>query len=421
VKTKAVRLHGTFNLRLDEFELPEIRENEILAKVISDSLCMSTYKAVKQGANHKRVPNNLEWVPVVIGHEFAGEILYVGNKWKNRFFSGQKFAIQPALNYQGSLAALGYSYPHIGGDATYVIIPNECMEMNCLLPYQGESYYEASLTEAYACVCGAFHAMYHIPDRSRYAHVMGIKEGGCMALLGGTGPMGLAAIDYIIHCDRRPAKLMVTGNSHARLERAQHLLTVEAAAKGGVELKYLNINNPGAKETLMAFTNGRGYDDVVVFAPVESVIELADSILGMDGCLNFFSGPSDVEFTSKVNFYNVHYAGTHMMGTTGSNTEDMEECLELIADGKLNPAILVSHVGGLNAALDATLHMPELTGAKKLIYTHVDMPLTAIADFPKLGESDPFFSQLAEIIAKAGGLWNAEAERYLLQKAGGNV
>ena len=414
MKTRAVRLHGVGDLRLDEFELPAIREDEILAKVISDSLCMSTYKAVKQGSTHKRVPDDLEQNPVVMGHEFAGEILQVGDKWKDRFFPGQKFAIQPALNYRGSLAALGYSYPHIGGDATYAVIPNECMEMNCLLPYRGECYYEASLTEAYACVCGTFHAMYHIPDRNRYVHEMGIKKGGFMALLGGTGPMGLAAIDYIIHCDRRPGKLVVTGNGQARLNRAQQLLTVEEAARNGVELKYLNINDPDAKETLMAFTNGKGYDDVVVFAPVESVAELADSILGMDGCLNFFSGPADAGFTAKVNFYNVHYAGTHMMGTTGSSTQDMEECLALIADGKLNPAVLVSHVGGLTAALDATLHMPELPGAKKLIYTHADMPLTAIADFPELGENDPFFAKLAELTAKTNGLWNREAEEFLL-------
>jgi hypothetical protein len=35
VKTKAVRLYGKKDLRLEEFELPEIKENEILASVIT--------------------------------------------------------------------------------------------------------------------------------------------------------------------------------------------------------------------------------------------------------------------------------------------------------------------------------------------------------------------------------------------------
>jgi len=42
------------------------------------------------------------------------------------------------------------------------------------------------------------------------------------------------------------------------------------------------------------------------------------------------------------------------------------------------------------------------------------MPLTAIDDFAKLGEKDPFFRDLADITAKSGGFWSPEAEKYLL-------
>ena len=43
MKAKAVRLHGANDLRLEEFELPEIKDDEILVKVVSDSVCMSTW------------------------------------------------------------------------------------------------------------------------------------------------------------------------------------------------------------------------------------------------------------------------------------------------------------------------------------------------------------------------------------------
>ena len=56
MKTKAVRMYGTRDLRLEEFELPPIKEDEILVKVMSDSICMSTYKLVEQGKKHKRAP-----------------------------------------------------------------------------------------------------------------------------------------------------------------------------------------------------------------------------------------------------------------------------------------------------------------------------------------------------------------------------
>ena len=56
MKTKALRLYGASDLRLEEFELPEIKDDEILAEVISDSICMSTYKCAILGEKHKRVP-----------------------------------------------------------------------------------------------------------------------------------------------------------------------------------------------------------------------------------------------------------------------------------------------------------------------------------------------------------------------------
>lgn len=59
MKAKAVRLHGANDLRLDEFELPEITDDEILVKVVSDSICMSTYKCAILGADHKRVHDDV--------------------------------------------------------------------------------------------------------------------------------------------------------------------------------------------------------------------------------------------------------------------------------------------------------------------------------------------------------------------------
>ena len=128
MKTKAVRLYGKEDLRLEEFELPAIKDDQILAHIISDSVCMSTYKAMEQGSDHKRVPEDIDKNPVIVGHEFCGEIVEVGAKWQHKFKPGQKFSIQPAMNYKGSLYAPGYSYQYIGGAATYVVIPNEVME-----------------------------------------------------------------------------------------------------------------------------------------------------------------------------------------------------------------------------------------------------------------------------------------------------
>lgn len=420
MKTKAIRLYGKKDLRLEEFELPQIKEDEILAKVVSDSLCMSSYKASSQGTDHKRIPDDVAENPIIIGHEFAGELVQVGSKWAHQFKSGDKFSIQPALNYEegpvGILSAPGYSYQYIGGDATYVIIPKEVMERDCLLAYQGEGYYPASLAEPLSCVIGAMHANYHTTPGS-YVHKMDIVEGGKMAILAGVGPMGLAAINYVLHRpDRRPSLCVVTDVDQVRLDRAALLYTVEFAASQGIDLRYVNtakMENPA--EELKAISAGTGYDDVFVFAPVKPVVEQADAILAFDGCLNFFAGPSDPNFSALFNFYNVHYAYTHVVGTSGGNNDDMVEALDLMSKG-LDPAGLVTHIGGLDAVIDATKHLPEIPGGKKLIYTHIEMPLTPITDFAKLGETNDLFKKLAEICDRHNGLWSVEAESYLLNE-----
>jgi len=418
MKTKAVRLYGKNDLRLEEFELPAIKDDEILAKVICDSICMSSYKATHEADIHKRVPRDAAQNPVIIGHEFAGELVEVGSKWKDKFKAGDKFSIQPALNDpngpMGILGAPGYSYRLIGGDATYVIIPNAVMEHNCLLHYTGKGFYPASLSEPLSCVIGAMHANYHTENGS-YVHSMEIKDGGNMAILAGVGPMGLAAINYAIHrTDRKPKFLIVTDIDQTRLDRAEMLYTPEEASKNGIELKYINTGKPeNAPAELMALTNGYGYDDVFVFAPVASILEQADEILAIDGCLNFFAGPAKTDFKASFNFYNVHYARTHIVGTSGGNTDDMIEALDMMSKG-LDPAGLVTHIGGINAVIDTTMNLPNIPGGKKLIYTHIEMPLTPISEFGAIGQTNPVYAELDKLCTANNGLWNIEAEEYLL-------
>lgn len=414
MKTKACRLYGKNDLRLDEFDLPEIKDDEILAKIISDSVCMSSYKAAIQGADHKRVPNDVAENPIIIGHEFCGEIVQVGAKWQDKFKAGQKFSIQPAINATfNPYAAPGYSFRYIGGAATYVVIPSVVMENDCLLDYGGDAFFYGSLSEPMSCIIGAFHATYHT-KYGVYEHYMGIVEGGSMAILAGAGPMGLGAIDYAVHCNRKPGVLVVTDIDDARLERAASILTVEDAAKNGVKLYYVNTSKPEHdNEYLKSLAGGHGFDDVFVFAPVKPVVEQADKLLGKDGCLNFFAGPTNTEFSANLNFYNVHYSMTHIVGTSGGNTDDMRECLSMVSDGKIDPAVMVTHVGGLNSTAETTLNLPSIPGGKKLIYNHINMPLTAISDLS--ASDDPVLQKLGQIVAANNGLWCAEAEKYLLE------
>jgi len=94
----------------------------------------------------------------------------------------------------------------------------------------------------------------------------------------------------------------------------------------------------------------------------------------------------------------------------------MKESLYLMGKG-MDPAGLVTHIGGLNAVIETTLNLPNVPGGKKLIYTHIDMPLTALAEFEEKGKSNPVYAELDKICKAHQGLWSVEAEEYLLSHA----
>ncbi len=412
MKTKAAVLYGKSKIKVMEYDLPEITEDELLVKIVSNSLCLSTYKAATLGEDHKRVPDDISENPIITGHEFAGIIVKVGKNLEDKFKPKDKFVLQPAMGLESGYSA-GYSYPYFGGNATYCIIPKMAIDLNCVLPYNDDYFANASLAEPMCCIIGAFEASFHTIQYD-YNHYMGIKKGGRLALLGSTGPMGIGAIDYAINSRFKPSLVVVTEINEESLNRAKSLISEEYAASKGVKLVYVNTSCENSTEKLLELSDGKGYDDVVAFVASAPLLEQADKILGNDGCLNFFAGPSDKNFTVPFNFYNVHYESTHVVGTSGGSPEDMMLSIEMSAKGEINPSYMVTHVGGIDCCPEAIMNLGTMKAGKRLVYPHIEMPLTAIADFEKLGENSELFKNLGEICKKTNNIWSKEAEKYLL-------
>jgi hypothetical protein len=103
------------------------------------------------------------------------------------------------------------------------------------------------------------------------------------------------------------------------------------------------------------------------------------------------------------------------VGTSGGNTDDMKEALDLMATERINPAVMVTHIGGLDSVIDTTLRLPEIPGGKKLIYTNISMELTALDELKEKGLKDPLLRELAVIVQEHNGIWSKEAEDYLLE------
>lgn len=341
MKTKAVRLYGKKDLRLEEFELPEIKENEILASIITGSICMSTWKLANQGADHKKAPNNLAEEPIIVGHEFCGELLEVGGKWAHKYKKGERYVLQANLQLPDCPDCLGYSYPYTGGN---------------------------------------------------------------LLIMGGTGPMGLLAIDYALHGPLNPKKLVITDRDPEKLARASKVYP----SQKGIEVSYVNVGDVDDQVSLLKETVGGGFDDIFVMVPVGPVVSDAAAMLNPDGCLNFFAGPQDKEFSANVNFYDVHYLFTHFVGTYGGNTEDMRKAVNLIENKQVHVANVVTHILGLDAVGETTLNQPAIGGGKKLVYTHKQSESKKVSDIDEQ-------SDLGKILAETDGIWSQKAENYVLE------
>lgn len=414
MKTKAVRLYGAMDLRLEEFELPEITADEVLLRVVTDSLCTSTYKAVKQGTAHKRVPENIAEEPIIIGHEMCGEIVEVGDNLKDNWKVGQRIVIQPALKLPSGYDP-GYSYPYIGGSATYAVVPKIVLERDCMVPYAGDSFFKGSLVESIGCVLRGYKGFYHT-DYSNYHRTDGAKKGGRIAILGGAGPMGIGAVELAIGY-AGVSQVVVTDLNQERLDYAARKSSPADAAKRGCELLYINTSGmENAAEELIKISDG-GFDDVFVMVPVPALFTMAEKICREDGCINFFAGPAVHEMQGSLNLYRVHYDGIHVVGTAGSIPEDTIDTIRLIEENAINPGAIVSHILGLKDVADTLYAMEKPSGAKKVCYPALDIPVIAIDDLAELGKEDELCRALAKIVKRNGGNWCSEAETYLLANA----
>jgi len=396
---KGVQIVEPNKLQIVDLEKPQIdKENNVLVRMVAAGICGSDV-GIYHGTNAAAT------YPRIIGHENVGIVEEIG-EGVTRVKVGDRVIIDQVTacghcyacrkgrpNVCGNLKVRGV---HIdGGYREYMAVPDR----DCYLVPEILSDEEAVMIEpttiAVQCCSRAE------------------LESEDTVMIIGSGALGSSILRIVKLYN--PKAIIVTDIDDARLARAESIYTVEHAKEMGVELHYVNTAKPGCDTNyLRELSGGTGYDDVICFAPVKPVVEQASDILGFDGCLNFFAGPTNSQFKAEFNWYNVHYLYTHVVGTSGGNTSDMKEAIEMMTSGKINPAAMITHIGGLNAVVDTVLNLPKIPGGKKLIYTQIELPLTAIADFGKLGETDPLFAKLDEITKRHNGLWSAEAEKYLL-------
>lgn len=238
-----------------------------------------------------------------------------------------------------------------------------------------------------------------------------LKKNGAAWFIGAGGPMGQMHVQRAVELKDGPQKIIATDIDTARLnslkERFQPI-----ANQRGIELHVVNPNEMTLEEYakfLNDFTGNKGFDDIVVLAPVPVLIAGAIPYLGAEGLMNIFAGVA-IGTIATLDLTGVYTRRMRIVGSSGSKLSDIKDTLDAAESGALSTNTSVAAIGGIEAAWDGMLAAKEgKFPGKVVIYPLIhDLPLTGVPDLKDI---------LPNVYGKLthGMFWNREAEAELIR------
>lgn len=305
--------HG--NLEVLEREEPTTGKDQVKILVKHAGICGSdlhTYEGKYKVA-----------VPVTLGHEFAGEVVEIGEnvtevKVGDRVTSETTFYICGKCKYCQSKdynlcsSRKGLGSQQDGGFTKYVVARKESIHV---LP-KNVDYMSASITEALACA-------YHAVAKSS------IKENDVVVVLG-PGPIGLLVAQI---AKTYGAKVLITGltKDKSRLDKAKEL---------GIDVS-IDILTENTKEIVDSLTEGYGANVVFECTGAPPSVNLGLDILSKKGeyvQVGIFPTPE-----ISVNFEKIIQKELQVTGCRSQKPSDWEPSLELLNNKGVNAKALISH------------------------------------------------------------------------------
>lgn len=286
--------------------VPAPGPNQLLVRVDAVGMCFSDVKLIKQGGKHAKLYNrDLDKEPTRLGHEASLTVIQVGEALQDKFYPGQRLALQPDIyDALGRSTAYGYTIP--GGLIQFHLIGPEVLaagldqQTSYVLPVEGDiGYAAAALTEPWACVEAAY------TQRRR----LELLQGGTMWILGHSDDptpysfsTGLEKPSLIVLSDVPPViKALVEAQAQAR--------NVQVIERNGLAVEMV--------EELRTLTNGAGFDDTIMLDPRSaSLVSAAAKLIARRGTFNMV-GQEPLDALCQIDVGRMHYDYTAYLGNPG--------------------------------------------------------------------------------------------------------
>jgi threonine dehydrogenase-like Zn-dependent dehydrogenase len=376
---------GFERLRIARVPTPRPGRRQMLARVDAAGICTSLIKLIEQGPVHRFLYGwDIARFPLILGDEGSITLVSVGEELHEQYQPGQRYVIQPAVDHapinhreryrDGAWGihkvAVGYTLP--GHLAEYMLIPEEVLAADCLLPLPDGAlpYAHAALAEPFSCVVSAqdhhLHLAQQAPGAARGV-LKGLKPGG-VAVIVGAGAMGRMHVDLAL--SYRPRAIIATDLLEERLRLVSALFAARAQAMG-VALHAVNPAASDLQALLDDLTGGRGADDVIVAVGSRAAIEAAQHYAGRGAVLDLFGGLKSGEDVVGLDAGIVHYREITVTGSSGGSPWDVARTLDLMAAGEIDASKHISRVGDLDHAIEfLEMVKAQRIDGKAIVYPH---------------------------------------------------
>lgn len=313
---KAAMLHGVKDLRVEDVDVPGVGIGEVLVKIKAATTCGTDVKIYQRGYVEKIIK-----LPTIFGHEWAGEVVEVGEDldWPKKGMRVRAGNSAPCLHcnmcQKGKYNLCENMIWLWGAYAEYIKVPARTVLLNMQEIPSHISFEEAAITEPLACV------LHGVEEAN-------VKLGDTVAVIG-AGPIGLL---HLLTVKKMGAeKIVMIDLVDERLNVAKELGADET----------INAGKENAVEKVRQLTGGYGADIVIeaIGSPVtwEQALRLArkgGTVLEFGGC------PPGTEI--KLNTEMLHYGELTVLGAFHTTPLHFRKALNLISSRTVDVRPLVT-------------------------------------------------------------------------------
>jgi L-iditol 2-dehydrogenase len=316
MKMKAAMLYGVKDLRVEEAEKPKTEAGEVLVKVKAATTCGTDIKIFQRGYVEKVIK-----LPTIFGHEWAGEVVEVGEglEWPTKGMRVRAGNSAPCLHctmcQKGKYNLCENMIWLWGAYAEYIKVPARMVLVNMQEIPEHVSFEEAAITEPLACV------LHGIEEAD-------VKLGDSVAIIG-AGPIGL--LHLLTVKKMGVEKAIMIDLVEERLGFAEKLGADET----------VNAGKTDVVEIVRKLTRGYGADVVIEAIGLPATWEQALKLVRKGGTVLEFGGcPPGTEV--KVNAEMLHYGEVTVMGTFHTTPLHFRKALNLIASRAIDVRSLIT-------------------------------------------------------------------------------